>query len=52
MADELTLRSAASLESIASSDSNPENLEKQNPTTDKADFITGVSLPVDGGRTA
>src|ERR1700730_17809315 len=42
MAEKLPRRSAASLESIASSDSNPENLEKRNPTSDKADFITGV----------
>ena len=42
MADPLTLRPAASLESITSSDSNPECFDTENDAADQADFITGV----------
>lgn len=42
MADQLTLRSAASFESTASSNSIPESLDTQKPTVDKSHFITGV----------
>lgn len=42
MAEQLTLRPTASLESIASSDSNPENNETDSSTADQADFISGV----------
>jgi hypothetical protein len=42
MAEQLTLRPAASLESIESSDSNTENDGTDNSISDQADFITGV----------